>query len=234
MPKFLVFFYFLFFSFLCYSQQNNIDSLERQLNKSDISEIVRTLNLLSVRLFDTLPVKALLYAEEAMKLAEQQNNQEGKMVALKNIGLVYKHQKENKKAIEFFMQSLELSQRLQNTSECAKISRELGFCYQNVSENDKAIEFLIASLSFPNMSQKNKLSIDEFFSKGSVYNKLSEIYIQKNDYKNAYNYSQLYQSLMDSIRNEKNQNQLDEMIGKYESEKQLYKIDIQKIELEKK
>ena len=89
--KYLILFVYVFFlSFNTHAQDEHVDSLIAIIEtlKNDSTK-VNALNELSYSIWDTKPDLSIMYAIEAMELAEEIEFKKGIAFALKNIGIAY-------------------------------------------------------------------------------------------------------------------------------------------------
>ena len=85
----------LIIAFACtqlFAQSQASDSLLQVLNKAKGSEQVNILNQLFDQWIDDDPVKAIGFTHEALMLANEFNDQNGRAKAYSNMGIAYKEQ----------------------------------------------------------------------------------------------------------------------------------------------
>ena len=152
---------------------------------------------------------SLTYFNRALKLSESIDDQEGVAIVLGNIGNIYHGQGKYDDALKSFSRSVEINKALGrevgvaiNTINLASIYYELAVDTGKYKRNlgaaekqanlDKAIAYLNETIPvFTKLAAQDNLS--------DAYKMLSEAYLLKKDYKNAFDAYQRYTTLQDSI-----------------------------------
>ncbi len=119
---------------------NQIDSLELQLSHANDTLKTKLLIQLSKAYWTVSPSKGLLYANEAVKFSEQQQNQNSKAKALLYGGVNAWFMGEYSEAINYYQKSLSLSREIHNDRLCAYNLNNLGMVNTYLKNYGKAIE----------------------------------------------------------------------------------------------
>ncbi len=103
----------------------------------------------------------------------------------------------------------------------------LSAIYIKLKQFDKAEKYSLKAYEI-----SKKLDVLEMVKRSSM--KLKELYLEKEDYENAYKYYEIIDQIDDSLFSIDNKRIINDMKEKYESEKKELIIENQKIEIEKK
>jgi tetratricopeptide (TPR) repeat protein len=158
------------------------------------------------------PQKALSYYVLALPIHQQQGNTEGEAGIYNNIGEIYFSQKNFVSALQYYTKAYELSTSIEEKRDQSIYLLNIGTVYSKQKKYNQAIDYLLQSRNIA-MSIK---AYDEM-QYSMLY--LSEAYSLKGDYKQAFHHQQEYQTLHDSVYNEKNTRIMKEMQVKYETDK---------------
>ncbi len=121
---------------------------------------------------------ALIYAEDALKLARNQGNVIYQVKALAQIGDYFQNTSQLEKASEFYLESIQLAEAKGQTSLAAKPYNGLGMIAYERGEVDQALEFL-------NKSAFLKKEAGELEHYAMILTNISAIYFSKGDYQKA-------------------------------------------------
>ena len=121
------------------------------------------------------------YLDEALDIAEINNDKESLSIIYNNYGLIYKEQKRIKKAIKFFNKGLKLQKTLQNEHMYANLLHNMSTCYGLNGENKRWINYLEQSQWI-----YQKLELEDRL--GNSYGVMGNAYKSAGNYKEAINY----------------------------------------------
>ncbi len=140
-----------------------------------------------------------------------------------NIGQYYYNQSEFAKANESFVLALELSKKAGNKSSICYAKLQIARVYNVKKQYSSAMDYAQKGLEIAK-------SIKHIEAEKNLHQLLSEIYASTYNYRSAYNHSQLFKQLSDSLFNASNVRQIAEMefTYKFEQEKQAIALEQQK------
>ena len=121
------------------------------------------------------------HLDDALDIAEDNNDKESLSIVYNNYGIIYKEQKRFKKAIKFFNKGLKLQKVLQNEHMYANLLHNMSTCYGLSGENERWINYLEQS---QNIYQKLELE-DRL---GNSYGVMGNAYKSAGKNKEAINY----------------------------------------------
>ncbi len=173
--------------------------------------------------------EALDYFLKALEISQNLKIVPLQINILLNIGRFYYLQSEFDKALANFTDALKQSEMAGNKSSISLSKLQIAKVYLIKEDYPKALSYALSSLDIA-----KSLKIIE--SEKDLHKILSEIYAQKNNYKNAYNHSVIFKQLNDSIYNESNVRKIAEMefTYKFDKEKQAIALEqLKKDEIEK-
>lgn len=153
----------------------------------------------------------------ALEILKELNDKRGEARNYDRLGQVYATLGEHKKAHELLDLSLKMLIALGDKENMAVEYNNIGEEYSRENNFAKAKENYFQALKLAKEA-KYPLLIQH------IYNELSKIFANCNDFKNAYNYNLLYTLVKDSVLNGENARQLAEMETKYETEKKSLQI----------
>ena len=138
-----------------------------------------------------IPAKALIYARQAIELAEAINDKPGLAKSYSLAGNMCILASRHNEALEHFLKSLELRYQLGNAKQIALSLDNLGLVYEQMGEAKKALRYYKAALK---MNQKSR---DQFAITSNLSN-IASVYRKQNNYLEAVAYYK--QSLKESKR----------------------------------
>jgi len=113
---------------------------------------------------------SLLYARQALRLAQEIHFTRGKANALCGFGNLYLRQGDYPQALQYQLQALQLSEKYHFEREKAICLMELGYTYQNLSDYSRSITFLKHSrLIYSKISSDNSKRIENEIAISNVY-----------------------------------------------------------------
>lgn len=165
------------------------------------------------------PEQALGAFKEFLAYCEENKDQEGKSMALNNIGSLYFDSQMYQDALSYFLQSYKISEELGITG--PNTLYYIGSAYKKMGNNSEALSFFNKAI---HLASANHL-LDEL---RQSYEAIHQIYAKMGDYKNAYEYSLLFQSINDSLNKEMYSKQMLEVQTKYETQRKEQEIEVLK------
>ncbi len=168
---------------------------------------------------------AFQYYMRALKIRQQMNDKNGVAIALNNIGSIKYDARDYQSALNYFTKAYQVSDEIQELQSSCKYLKNISDAYICLGKFNEAIRYLNKSLLIA-----NKIGVSN--EKLTTLNALSEAYSKINDYKQAYQYFKEYSQFNDSLNILQNNRSIEEMKGRYESEKKEHRINM--LEGEKK
>ncbi len=159
-------FIFVQVQFVCYAQQNGIDSLVNLIKTmpADTTK-VRTLNKLVTTLRDRDNNKALQYAQQARDLAKSLKDLRGMGQALENLGWIHYRKGDYSEAFELSIEALSISESFNDLPSIARCLNSIAAV--NIEQNQHA-------LAISNLKKAYKISSD-IVDGGSMARSLNNI-----------------------------------------------------------
>ena len=157
--------------------------------------------------------EALNYFQKSLDINNKINNTFGKIICNSSIANIYIKQNEPKKAIDLITTNLVSAKKLGNKKYLANEYLNLGWAQSKLNLFSEAEKNLNEGL---NIAKKYNLSS----SLSYAYSHLSELHQKKNDYKTALKYYQLSDEFEKKISNERTIQYVNDLIIKYDSERQ--------------
>jgi len=162
---------------------------------------------------------AMSYYQKSLKLSEETENKKRIALMYNNIGSVYAEQKLYDKALEYFNKTYTIQYELDNKQMQALALNNIAEVYLKKKEYKYAIDFYNKAL----------LIAKELGAKDDIktsYDGLHSCYSELKDFEKAHEYLLLYSEIKDSLFNEENSAQLNEMLVKFESDKKQQEIEL--------
>jgi tetratricopeptide (TPR) repeat protein len=156
--------------------------------------------------------QAIKYYTRALPILEKNNNEVDALNIKGNLGVIYFNEGEFRKAEQYMKEQLGLSRQLENLSSEVSALVNLGELYGAMGKHQESITLLKEGIVIC-----NSLNMPEYMEE--AYKILARNYFLAGDFKNAYLTEERYINLKDSLLNESNLRQMNEMSAKYESEK---------------
>lgn len=211
--------------------ENLNNAYNLSLKYGDKLEIIRT--LINLGTFHTRK-KSISTAQakyfEAIRLAEEIGKKhliskcyfELGNIALNNPQKFAPTNKEKySKALDFFKQALQQNVDVYNKLEIGKANIKIGQTYLKQEEYKLALDNLNEGIALiQGQNYRNEMK--------DAYQCLAEVYLQKKDFKQAYEYLKKYSDLRDSIFSDDNGKKISEMAARIETEKKEKDIQIEK------
>jgi len=161
---------------------------------------------------------------KSLKLAESLNHKSLIITNLIDMGCCYFNLKKYDLAIEYQAKGKKIAEEVGDEYSVMIALSGIGLAYVKQKDFTKGIPLIKESIAI-GKEQDDKKSVRE------NYLNLSEIYEQQNNLKEAMKYSKLYIALNDTIFNEENTSQINDLSVKYESEKKEKEIALLNLDL---
>jgi serine phosphatase RsbU (regulator of sigma subunit)/Tfp pilus assembly protein PilF len=158
------------------------DSLNVTLQSVNNLEKVKILNELYKANLNQNPQKALLFTEEALKLAEKLNFEKGIATSLNNIGVFYRKNGKYDIALSYYIKSLKIHEKINNKEGVAFSLSNIGTIHSLTGDYEKALKYFHRALSiFEELgSKQNQLmalnNIGNVYSEQNENDKALDIY----------------------------------------------------------
>lgn len=138
--------------------QNQLDSLNKALDKAKGDQRVKTLNELFRANFNSEPVQAIGYARQALTLATEIDDRKGMAAAYNNLGVAYKSQGALDKALEYYLSSLNIYDNLKNKDGVATTKSNIATIYSLKKDYGQAMKYFEeANTSFTELGNPEKI-----------------------------------------------------------------------------
>ncbi|MDA3890917.1 MAG: tetratricopeptide repeat protein [Salinivirgaceae bacterium] len=170
--------------------------------------------------------KALLNFNKAMNLCVQIGEKSEEAKSLYLIGEVYRQKGSFADAIDNFNKAKAIHQELEETGEVSTDNLKIGEAWLNMGYPSKAIDYSLIGLK-----ASREMGIRENIRLAAEI--LSKAYAKKNNFEEAYQYSNLYRLIHDSLFTLESQKQIHIVEYRFELERKEKEITLQKTELEK-
>lgn len=184
-------------------------------NKIDIGYVNNNIGMIYAR--QQKNEEAIKYFEKSLEICLEIGDKEGIGTSYLNLGAIYQEQGKMELASGNFQKATRIYE---------SIGDDAGAIYANLAIGD--VEMLNKNLSSAlvyfskalELAKKTKNRDEE----KNIYQRLAQIYLLKQDYKNAYRYQQMFIDTNDSLFNTEKSRLITEMDSKYEAEKQQKEI----------
>ena len=154
--------------------------------------------------------KARLFFNQSLALSRLLGSKRTTATSLNNIGNLLNQLGQYDSALVYHLEALAIREHASQKDKILNSLINVGETYRLLGNYSSARQFLLRALS---MSK-------EFQSKPSIreaYNQLSALYLVQQNFKQAYDYHQLYVAMKDSVLNEEIAQQLSHLQTKYET-----------------
>lgn len=157
------------------------------------------------------------YYFKSLKIDTETEDKYGMIICYNNIGEVYFKQGLLSKANEYYKLGVELGLETGNKSMLAMLYLNKANLYLAENDFDNAIRASLESLKYAELTNELK-------AQSNAYDVLSKISLAKHDYKNAYEYQKIKNSLSDSLANNDKYLKIKELDVLFESEERSKEI----------
>jgi signal transduction histidine kinase len=149
---------------------------------------------------------------EALKIFKEIDNQFYICETLINIGVLKEKTGNYQEALQYYNEVLKIVGSSQDDSHVAVVLTNIGSVYLKQANATKAIDLFNKALIIA-----KKINFKELVS--NIYLNLSDSYSELNNFKKSLDFYKLFTAYKDSVFNEENSKQINELSAKYESEK---------------
>jgi len=193
-------------------------SLENNKKLNDTEGVLTCLNLIgNIYNKQNDNAKALDYYKNSLKINEDINNENGMSINYANIGTVYKKLKDYKQALEYYQKSVDIDIKINDLSSVSVNYNNMSILYEEIGDYQKSLQF-----AFKSVELSKKIGVRENLK--HAYGIISESSAKLGNFKQAYEYYNLYSTIKDSIYNEQSNRTIREMDTKYQTEKKQQEI----------
>ena len=164
--------------------------------------------------------KALEFSDKALKVKEKNNAQPGELInSLINIGNIFSLKKEDKNALEYYNKALAKAQTENNKGSIALVLINIGIVQKSMKKPEAAIRSLEEAINLCRQNNRKEFLLN-------AYEELADVYSSENNFKKAFESQCAYTHLKDSMLNESNARNMNELQVKYETEKKETQIEL--------
>jgi tetratricopeptide (TPR) repeat protein len=165
----------------------------------------------------------------ALLIDESLGNEKWIAYDLENIGVMHNHLGNYDSALYYQLKSLDIRSKLPGKHEYAYTLQQVGHTYFLLKEYSRARQNLRKSYELAREIQAKPVLRDAYLS-------MAQVFAAENNFKEAYAYQQMYNTIKDSIINEKVNQQLSELQTKYETAEKEKQISLlaNKMEIQEK
>lgn len=168
----LLILFFIFCTYFVYSDDMT-DSLEHILKKENITKEkkAKVLYDLLIEYRNVLPMKGIDYAEEGLKLIEDDNYLDSlyRFKFYDGIGDSYRYISRNEEAIDYYFKALRIAEKQKLEKNRAIALNNIGLIYNNIKDFNLALDYIKRSFSiFKNFNDKS-LIIQSYNNLASIY-----------------------------------------------------------------
>ncbi len=165
---------------------NKVDSLKTLLDDDTVDKYTVYCNL-SAALWESDSEQSKKYATQAIKIADEEGNENKKYKALRNYGMIYSINREYSKAIDVYNDILKYFKEIRDTIEIAALHRNIGDVYYRQAQFAEALKEYIYS---ENYFDKYIKIHDQYYDKvyenyGATLNNIGNVYLRLDDYEQA-------------------------------------------------
>ena len=152
------------------AQDQKADSLKSVIETlREDSTKVKALNELSFLLWDTKPDISIMYAMEAMELANKIDFKKGVAYALKNIGIAYFAKSDYISVFEYWEQSLAVFDSIGDMNGVSNILNNIGSVYFEQGDDASAVEYFIRAIKIAEDSGNKLRMASAYLNIGTLY-----------------------------------------------------------------
>ena len=163
--------------------------------------------------------KAKQYYKEALAIDRQEDKQGGIAVNLANVAFMFDKQKQYDSALRYHLMAMAIREKLSVKEDLARSLTGVGYGYLQLKNYLMAEVYLNKALAYTKPLNEKPVLID-------IYECLSRLNFEKGNLLKAYEYQQLRFLNKDSVLNEENNRQLNELQAKYETAEKDQKITL--------
>lgn len=164
--------FFIFCTLKVYSDDLT-DSLEHILKKENITKEKKTKVLydLLIEYRNVLPMKGIDYAEEGLKLIEDDNYLDSlyRFKLYNGIGDSYRYISRNEEAIDYYFKALRIAEKQRSEKNRAIALNNIGLIYNNIKDFKLALDYIKRSFNIFNNFKDKSLMIQSYNNLASIY-----------------------------------------------------------------
>ena len=162
---------------------------------------------------------ARYYYEESLRLIEKLGHEPEMAIVLGNLGVLHAKFFEYEKALPYHQRALAIWRKLPQRRSLANSLNNIGQSYLKLNKLDLAEKYFNEGLQLAReLKAKDLLH--------SFYGEIHELYVARKDFERAYHFYTLSNQMKDSIYNEENARQINELQTKYETAKKDQQITL--------
>ncbi len=176
-------------------------------------------NLAVTYMFNGDSKKALEYNNLSLEIMSRYNNKDGMANSLFNIGLVYARNDDNQKAMKYYSQSLVLYNEIDDNRSRAIVLANIAFSKLRTGDISGAESDILKSIDIA-----KQLGLIDVMAMN--YDFLTQLYIQKSDFKNALISKEKFIDIKDRIFNQETRNRVTELEVKIETEQKKREVEL--------
>ncbi|MFH1319197.1 MAG: tetratricopeptide repeat protein [Bacteroidota bacterium] len=178
-------------------------------NKSAVASLSNNIGIIYFRNGEY--AQAIQYFVQSLEVLEELGSKREIADCLGNIGSVYQKWENYSRALEYHQRSLKMAEELGDRNGMAVSILEIGRIYDKQDYHDKAVDHFQKSLAISKtIGRKHDMM--------EAYSALASSSVNKNNFKGAYEYFQLYTGLKDSLFNEEKSKEIGRLEAKHEME----------------
>ena len=162
---------------------------------------------------------ALVLYEEALDIIQKLGMKEEEGYIITNLGSLYEKLGQPRKSLEYHLQALETWKELNQPKDIAEAAYYVGGAYVALEEYKNALPYLTQAVNLSEELGLKELTADS-------YQELSMLHAATNNFQEAYRVTNLSHEIRDSIFNEENALQINELQTKYETDKKNQQITL--------
>lgn len=170
--------------------------------------------------------RALIYHKETLSLEKKLNNIKGIIGSMGNIGNIYYEKKDYDTSLVLFKEALTFAHQLKDEYLLGQLYSNIGRTYFDLNDLNNAILFSDSAFIIA-----NKIDAKDLFLTSALT--LSDVYLKKQNYKQALHFHMLYSNYKDSLITQESTKAVAEMETRYETEKKEKEIELLNKEKEK-
>ncbi len=163
--------------------------------------------------------EAMNYYNQCIRISQETGNKRRIALMLNNIGSVFAEEKKYDEALGYFQKAYVIQLEFGNKQRVAMALNNIAEVYLKKNDYPHAIENYQKGLTEATEVQ----ALDDV---KMSYEGLHETYVQLKDFENAHKYLQLYSQIKDSIFNQENATQMNELLAKFDSNKKDQEITL--------
>lgn len=164
-----------------YGQRLEIDSLQRLLARTQGKEKIQIYQQIITRLWLNHPDSAMLYARQAVKLANQLGDPRSKSIAIRLLGGVHYYLGRYDSTIQCSVAALNFSLQAGDSTLISSSLNNLGLAYYNVGSYPEAMEYLLRALNM-------KIRLNQIYGLAQTHNNVGLLFTELKNYTKAREY----------------------------------------------